>query len=164
MTAGKEQSDNSSAISRRSSDCLTALFLFLINFLKLQESHFFRGLCNKTMTSGRCMSLILCGDSRLNQQIPLPLRPTTTFFEMQLTSMTFIKPRRDLRERHSYPNKRKSMMLMNMSLKKNNFPLILNQRNLLHILFINHHFTPRCHRSLIFLPKSGKHFLRAPNK
>ena len=42
MTAGKEQSDNSSATSRRNSDCLTALSLFLINFLKLQDSHFFR--------------------------------------------------------------------------------------------------------------------------
>ena len=34
MTAGKEQSDNSSATSRRNSNCLTALALFLINFLK----------------------------------------------------------------------------------------------------------------------------------
>ena len=40
------QSDNSSATSRRNSGCLTALFLFLINFLKLQESHFSRGLSN----------------------------------------------------------------------------------------------------------------------
>ena len=40
----------------------------------------------------------------------------------------------------------------------------LNQRNLLHIQYISHHSTPRCHRSLTFLPKSGKHFLRAPNK
>ena len=47
MTAGKEQSDNSSATSRRNSDCLTALSLFLINFLKLQESHFFKELSNK---------------------------------------------------------------------------------------------------------------------
>ena len=131
---------------------------------RLQESHFNRGLCNKTMTSGRSMSWILCGDSRLNQQIPLPLRPITTFFGMQLTSMIFTTPRRDLRERHSYPNKRKSMMKMNMPLKKNNFSLILNQRNLLHIQFISHHIIPRCHRSLTFLQKSGKHFLRAPNK
>ena len=58
----------------------------------------------------------------------------------------------------------KLMMKMNMALKKNNFPLILNQKNILHILSINHHFIPRCHRSLIFLLKSGKHFLRAPNK
>ena len=94
----------------------------------------------------------------------LLLRPITTSFGMQLTSMIFTTPSKDLRERHSYPNKRKSMMKMNMALKKNNFPLILNQRKLLHILFINHHSIPRCHRSLIFLPKSGKHFLRAPNK
>ena len=164
MTVGKEQSDNSSVTSRRNSDCLTALFLFLINFLKLQDSHFFRELSSKTMTSDRYMSWTLCGGSKLTPQRPLLLIHTTTFFGMQPISMIFIKPRKDLRERHSYPNKRKSMMLMNRSLKKNNFPLILNQRNLLHILFINHHFTPRCHRSLIFLPKSGKHFLRAPNK
>ena len=125
---------------------------------------FSRGLCNKTMISGRSMSWILCGDSRLTQQIPLPLRHITTSFGMQLTNMIFTTPKRDHRERHSYPNKRKSMMKMDMALKKNNFPLILNQRNLLHILFINHHSIPRCHRSLISLPKSGKHFLRAPNK
>ena len=44
------------------------------------------------------MSWILCGDSRLNPQIPLPLRPITTFFGMQLTSMIFTTPRRVLRE------------------------------------------------------------------
>ena len=143
MTAGRGQSDNSSATSRRNSGCLTVLFLSLINSLRLQESHFSRGLCNKTMTSGRSMSWILCGDSRLTQQIPLPLRPITTFFGMQLTSMIFTTPRRDLRERHSYPNKRKSMMKMNMPLKKNNFSMTLNQRNLLHIQFINHHFHPQ---------------------
>ena len=164
MTAGRGQSDNSLATSRRNSGCLTVLFLSLINSLRLQESHFSRGLCNKTMISGRSMAWILCGDSRLNQQIPLLLRPITTSFGMQLTSMIFTTPRKDLRERHSYPNKRKSMMKMNMTLKNNNFPLILTQRNNLHILFINHHSIPRCHRSLIFLPKSGKHFLRAPNK
>ena len=80
-------------------------------------------------------------------------RQITTSLGMKLTNMIFTTPKRDLRERHSYPNKRKSMMKMNMALKKNNFPLILNQRNLLHILFINHHSIPRCHRSLIFLPK-----------
>ena len=53
MTAGKEQSDNSSATSRRNSDCLTALFLFLINFLKLQESHFFRELSSKHVSVWR---------------------------------------------------------------------------------------------------------------
>ena len=53
MTAGRGQSDNSSTTSRRNSGCLTALFLFLINFLKLQESHFSRGLYNKIMTSDR---------------------------------------------------------------------------------------------------------------
>ena len=164
MTAGKGQSDNSSATSRRNSGCLIALSLSLINSLRLQESHFSRELCNKTMTSGRSMSWIQCGDSRLNQQIPLPLRPITTFFGMQPTSMIFITPRRDLRERHSYPNMRNSMMKMNMPLKKNNSSLILSQRNILHIQFISHHFIPRCHRSPTFLPKSGKHFLRAPNK
>ena len=56
MTAGKEQSDNFSATSRRNSDCLTALFLFLINFLELQDLRFFRELSSKTMTSDRYMS------------------------------------------------------------------------------------------------------------
>ena len=73
MTAGKEQSGNSSAISRRNSDCLTALFLFLINFLKPQDSHFFRELSNKTMTSDRYMSWTLCGGSKLTSQRPLLL-------------------------------------------------------------------------------------------
>ena len=141
----KGQSKNFSAISRRNSGCLIVLYLSLTNSLRLQESHFFRDLCNKTMTSGRFMSWILCGDSRLNQQIPLPLRPTITFFGMQ-------------------PNKRNSMMTMNMPLKKNNSSLIQNQRNIPHIQFTSPHFTPRCHRSPSFLPKSGKHFLRAPNK
>ena len=128
MTAGKGQSNNFSAISRRNSGCLIVLYLSLTNSLRLQESHFFRELCNKTMTSGRFMSWILCGDSRLNQQIPLPLRPTITFFGMQPTSMISTIPRRDLREKHSYPNKRNSMMTMNMPLKKNNSSLILNKR------------------------------------
>ena len=44
------------------------------------------------------------------------------------------------------------------------FSLIKNQRNLLHILFINHHSIPRCHRIFIFPPTSGKQFLRAPNR
>ena len=161
MTARRGQSDNSSATSRRNSGCLTVLSLFLINSLRLQESHFSRELCSKTMTSGRSMSWILCGDSRLNPQIPLPLRPITTFFGMQLTSMIFTTPRRDLRERHSYPNMRKSMMKMDISLKKNNLSMTLTQKkNLLHIHFINHHFILRCHRNLTFLPKSGKHFLK----
>ena len=38
------------------------------------------------------------------------------------------------------------------------------QRNILHIQFISHHFIPRCHKSLSFLATSGKHFLRAPNR
>ena len=55
-------------------------------------------------------------------------------------------------------------MMMNMPMQKSNFPLIQNQRNILHIQFISHHFTPRCHKSLSSLPTSGKHFLRAPSK
>ena len=164
MTAGRGQSDNSSATSRRNSDCLTALILFLINFLKLQESHFFRELSSKTMTSDRSMSWTLCGDSKLTQQMPLPLTPITTSFGMQSISMISIKSRKDLRERHSSLNKKKSVMMMNMPMQKSNFPLIQNQRNILHIQFISHHFTPRCHKSLSSLPTSGKHFLRAPNR
>ena len=52
----------------------------------------------------------------------------------------------------------------NMPMQKSNFPLIQNQRNILHIQFISHHFTPRCHKSLSSLPTSGKHLLRAPNR
>ena len=160
----KGQSDNSSATLRRNSGCLTALFLFLINFLKLQESHFSRGLSNKTMTSDRYMSWTLCGDSKLTQQMPLPLTPMTTSFGMQPISMISIKSKKDIRERHSSLNKKKSVMMMNMPMQKSNFPLIQNQRNILHIQFISHHFTPRCHKSLSSLPTSGKHFLRAPNR
>ena len=61
-------------------------------------------------------------------------------------------------------NKKKSVMMMNMPMRKSNFPLIQNQRNILHIQFISHHFTPRCHKSLSYLPTSRKHFLRAPNR
>ena len=164
MTARKEQSDNSSATSRRNSDCLTALFLFLINFLKLQESHFFKELSNKTMISDRYMSWTLCGDSKLTQQMPLLLTPSTTSFGMQPISMISIKSRKDLRERHSYPNKKRSMMMMNMPMQKSNFPVIQNHRNILLIQSISHHFTPRCHKSLSFLTTSGKHFLRAPSR
>ena len=164
MTAGRGQSDNSSATSRRNSGCLTALFLFLIKFLKLQESHFSRRLSNKTMTSDRYMSWTLCGDSKLTQQMPLPLTPITTSFGMQPISMISIKSRKDLRERHSSLNKKKSVMMMNMPMQKSNFPLIQNQRNILHIQFISHHFTPRCHKSLSSLPTSGKHFLSITRK
>ena len=164
MTAGKEQSDNSSATSRRSSDCLTVLFLFLINFLKLQDSHFFRELSSKTMTSDRYMSWTLCGGSKLTPQRPLLLIHITTSFGMQPINMIFINPRKDLRERHSPLNKKRSMMMMNMPMQKSNFPLTHNQRNILLIQFISHHFTPRCHRSLSSLATSGTHFLRAPNR
>ena len=44
------------------------------------------------------------------------------------------------------------------------FPLIQNQRNILHIQFISHHFIPKCHKSLSSLATSGKHFLRALNR
>ena len=164
MTAGRGQSANSSATSRRFSGCLTDLFLFLINFLKLQESHFSRGLYNKTMTSDRYMSWTLCGDSKLTQQRSLPLTPITTSFKMQSINMISIKSRKDLREKHSSLNKKKSVMMMNMPMQKSNIALIQNQRNILHIQFISHHFTPRCHKSLSSLPKSGKHFLRAQNR
>ena len=59
---------------------------------------------------------------------------------------------------------KKSVMMMNMPMQKNIFPLIQTQRNILHIQFISHHFTPRCHKSLSSLPKSGKHFLRVLNR
>ena len=164
MTAGKEQPDNSSATSRRNSDCLTALSLFLINFLKLQESHFFRELPSKTMTSDRYMSWTLCGGSKLAEQRPLPLIPITTSFGIQPISMISIKSRKNLRERHSPLTKKKSVMMMNMPMQKSNFPLIQNQWNILLIQFISHHFTPTCHRSLSSLTTSGKHFLTALNR
>ena len=44
------------------------------------------------------------------------------------------------------------------------FSMIQNQRNILHIQSISHHLTPRCHKSLSYLPTSGKHFLSAPNR
>ena len=163
MTAGRGQSDNSSATSRRTSGCLTALFLFLINFLKLQESHFSGGLSNKTMTSDRYMSWTLCGDSKLTQQMPLPLTPITTSFGMQPISMISIKSRKDLRERHSSLNKKKSVMMMSMPMQKSNFPLIQNQRNI-SVFSYQSSFHPRCHKSLSSLTTSGKHFLRAPNR
>ena len=78
-------------------------------------------------------------------------------------SQTALKTtRKDLRERHSSLNKKKSVIMMNMPMQKSNFPLIQNQKNILHIQFTSHHFTPRCHKSLSYLPTSVKHFLRAP--
>ena len=118
----------------------------------------------QNMISDRYMSWTLCGDSKLTQQMPIPLTPITTSFEMQPISMIFIKSRRDLREKHSSLNKKKSMMIMNMPMQKSNFLLTQNQWNILLIQFISHHFTPRCHRSLSSLATSGKHFLRAPNR
>ena len=82
---------------------------------------------------------------------------TTTSFGMQPISMIFIKPRKDLRERHSPLNKKISMMLMNMPMQKSNFPLTQNQWNILLIQYTSHHFIPRCHRSLSSLATSGKH-------
>ena len=79
-------------------------------------------------------------------------------------SMISIKSRKDIRERHSSLTKKKSVMMINMPMQKSNFPLIQNQRNILHIQYISHLFTPRCHKSLSSLLTSGKHFLRAPNR
>ena len=109
------------------------------------------------MTSDRYMSWTLCGDSKLTQQMPLPLTPIATSFGMQPISMISIKSRKDLRERHSL-NKKKSVMMMNMPMQKSNFPLIQNQRNILHIQIISHHFTPRCHKSLSSLPTSSHQY------
>ena len=91
----------------------------------------------------------MCGDSKLTPQMPLLLTPITTSFGMQPISMISIKSRKDLRERHSF---KKSVMMMNMPMRKSNFPLIQNQRNSLHIQFISHHFTPRCHKSSFIPP------------
>ena len=115
-------------------------------------------------TSDRYMSWTLCGGSKLTQQRPLPLIPITTSFAMQPISMISTKSRKDLRERHSPLNKKKSVMMMNMPMQKTNFSLIQNQRNILHIQLISHHLTPRCHKSLSSLLTSGKHFLRAPSR
>ena len=131
---------------------------------KLQDSHFFRELSSKTMTSDRYMSWTLCGGSKLTPQRPLLLIHTTTSYGMQLISMIFIKPRKALRERHSPLIKKISMMLMNMPMQKSNFPLTQKQWNILLVQYINLHFIPRCHRSLSSLATSGKHFLRAPNR
>ena len=122
-----------------------------------------RELSNKPMTSDRYMSWTLCGDSKLTQQMPLLLTPTTTSFGMQPISMISIKSRKDLRERHSSLNRKKSVMMMNMPMQKSSFPLIQKQSNILHIQFISHHFIPKCHKSLSSLATSGKHFLRALN-
>ena len=70
----------------------------------------------------------------------------------------------DLRERHSSLNKKKSVMIMNMPMQKSNFTLIQSQRNILCIQLISHHLTPRCHKSLFYLPTSGKHLLKAPKR
>ena len=94
----------------------------------------------------------------------LTFDPITTTFGMQPISMISIKSRKDIRERHSSLTKKKSVMMMNMPMQETNFPLIQNQRNILHIQFINHHFTPRCHKCLSSLLTSGKHFLRAPSR
>ena len=77
---------------------------------------------------------------------------------------TNTKSRKDLRERHSSLNKKKSVMMMKIPMKKSNIPLIQNQRNILHIQLISHHLTPRCHKSLFYLPTSGKHLLKAPKR
>ena len=52
----------------------------------------------------------------------------------------------------------------NMPMQKSNFPLIQNQRKILHIQLISHHLNPRCHKSLFYLPTSGKHLLKAPKR
>ena len=63
-----------------------------------------------------------------------------------------------------FSQQEETVMMMKIPMKKSNFPLIKNQKNILHILFINHHSIPSCHRSFIFPPTSGKQFLRAPNR
>ena len=100
-----------------------------------------------------------------------PYKLKTTSFQVNPSTKHHQSPRlprtttrKDLRETHSSLNKKKSVMMMNMPMPKSNFPLIQNQRIILHIQFISHHFTPRCHKSLSSLPTPGKHFLRAPNR
>ena len=66
---------------------------------------------------------------------------------------TNTKSRKDLQERHSSLNKKKSVMMMKILMKKRNFSLIQNQGNILHIQLISHHLTPRCHKKS-FLPPS----------
>ena len=48
--------------------------------------------------------------------------------------------------------------------KEEQYSLIQNQRNILHIQLISHHLIPRCHKSLFYPPTSGKHFLETPNR
>ena len=36
--------------------------------------------------------------------------------------------------------------------------------DILHIQLISHHLTPRCHKSLFYLPTSGKHLLKVPKR
>ena len=38
------------------------------------------------------------------------------------------------------------------------------EKNILHIQLISHHLNPRCHKSLFYLPTSGKHLLKAPKR
>ena len=96
--------------------------------------------------------------SKLTPLRPLLLKHITTSFGMQPTSMISIKSRKDLRERHSPLSKKKSLMMMNMPMQKNNFPLIQNQWNTLLIKSVSHLFTPRCHRSLSSSPHLGNTF------
>ena len=154
----------SSATSRRNSDCLTASVLFLINFLKLQESHFFRELSCKTMTSERYMSWTLCGGSKLTQQRPLHLIHITTSFGMQPISMISIKSRKDLRERQSPLNKKEIGDDNEYANAEEQFSTDPEPVEHSPYSFISHIFTPRCHRSLSSLATSGRHFLRALNR
>ena len=107
----------------------------------------------------------------MTQQMPLPLTPIKTSFGMQLISLISIKSRKDLREGHSSHNKKKSVMMMNMLMQKSNFPLIQIQKKILHIQFISHHFTPRCHKKSFLSPniwetlsESTKRMIIAHNK
>ena len=87
-----------------------------------------------------------------------------SFKSFSASSPTNTKSRKDLRARHSSLNKKKSVMMMKILMKKSNFQLIQNQRNILHIQLISHHLTPRCHKSLFYLSISGKHLLKPPNR
>ena len=154
MTAGRGQSDNSSATSRRNSGCLTAWFLFLITFLKLQESHFSRGLSNKTMTSDRYISWTLCGGSKLTQQ--MLLWDAAHQYDLHQVKKgpqrkAFFSKQEEFSDDDEYANAEEQFSTDPEP--EEHSPYSVYQSS----------FHPKMPQKSFYLPTSGKHFLREPN-
>ena len=199
MTAGRGQSDNSSATIRTTSGCLTKsnvaqhdIITFTTDITNLTLNDSWKGTVRQFLCHFKEKLRLL--DSLVPVSDQLPETTRITFLQRA------VQQKHDLRQIHvigsvwrfktdstdaltfdTYYNllwdaahqydlhqikkgpQRKAFFSQqeetsdddDVPMQETNFPLIQNQRNILHIQFINHHFTPRCHKHLSSFLTSG---------